>query len=292
MDTEQVVAELNVALGTNYGLARRLTGGYQGGAFELTDRETRVVLKWSDDPSWAPRVERAAKLVEKARAAGYPTPAWLAVGTASDGSPYALQEFVEGTQPADASTIDKALAEQLVEICETQRGLADDAETSWSDYVRGIVFQGWDGMWETVRSYDETSADLIAGYDRVCRPYRDVELPSADMVHGDLNVGNLIVHEGRIAGIVDIEAAAGGTRAYDLIALATSAARDNAPAGIDEYFYQAALNAAGHAAAAVCAASSYASIAAFVWKISPSSLPLVHRGGARLLQLLESVSPE
>jgi aminoglycoside phosphotransferase (APT) family kinase protein len=286
VDTEQVVTELNVALGTNYELTGRLTGGLQGGAYELTTGTTRVVLKWSNDPSWAPRVYRAARLVEKARAVGYPTPAWLAVGTSSDGSPYQLQEFVEGTQPTDASTIDQALATQLVEICETQHGLVDDAEANWSNYVHGIVFEGWDGMWETVRQYDETSAELIAGYEQLCRPYREVELPTTDLVHGDLNVGNLLVHNNRITGIVDIEAAGGGTRAYDLVALATSAARDNAPPGIDEFFYEAALKAAGHAATAVCAASAYASITAFVHTISPASLPLTHRGGARLLDLL------
>jgi hypothetical protein len=34
--TESVVAELNVALGTDYRLVRQLTGGFQSGAFELT----------------------------------------------------------------------------------------------------------------------------------------------------------------------------------------------------------------------------------------------------------------
>jgi hypothetical protein len=42
--TESVVAELNVALGTEYSLVRRLTGGLQSGAFELTEG---VVLKWT-----------------------------------------------------------------------------------------------------------------------------------------------------------------------------------------------------------------------------------------------------
>jgi aminoglycoside phosphotransferase (APT) family kinase protein len=288
VDTQDVVAEINVALGTNYQSVRRLAGGFQSGAFELTDGETRVVLKWTDDPSWAPRVRRAADLVAKARAAGYPTPAWLAVGTTSTGAPYQLQSFVEGEPLADASGVDLRLARELVEITETQRGLVDDGEVSWSGYVRGIVFHGRDDLWETVRRYDETSAELIAGYERVCRPYRDEELPSDDLVHGDLNVGNLIVRDGRIAAVIDIEAASGGTRAYDLIALATSAARDNAPPGVDEYFFHAALRAAGHPAAAICAASAYASIAAFVHTQFPDGLPLIHCGGRRLLQLLQN----
>jgi aminoglycoside phosphotransferase (APT) family kinase protein len=289
VDTAAVIAEVNVALGTDYQLVRRLAGGLQSGAFELSDGNTRVVLKWSADPSWAPRVHRAARLVAKARAAGYPTPAWLAVGTTSNGSPYQLQEFVEGTPLRDASTIDRGLAERLVEICELQRDLVDDREFSWSGYVRRIVFEGWDNdTWETVRRYDETSAELIAGYERVCRPYRDEELPADDLVHGDLNVSNLIVADGQLAAVIDIESASGGTRAYDLISLAASAARDNASPGVDEYFLQAALRAAGRPAAAVCAASAYATMAVFIHDKFPTFLPLIHEGGTRLLNLLET----
>ena len=58
--TESVVGEVNVALGTDYRMVRELAGGLQSSAYELTDGAARVVLKWSDDPGWAPRVRRAA----------------------------------------------------------------------------------------------------------------------------------------------------------------------------------------------------------------------------------------
>ena len=79
--TAEVVAHVNSTNGTSYQLVRRLAGGLQSGAFELSDGSSKVVLKWSEDPGWAHRVFRAAELVRKARAAGYPTPAWLAVST-------------------------------------------------------------------------------------------------------------------------------------------------------------------------------------------------------------------
>lgn len=114
--TESVVAELNVALGTDYRVVRQLTGGLQSTAWVLTGD---VVLKWTDNPAWEPRVRRAADLVRRARAAGYPTPAWLAVGTTAAGSPYQLQEFV----PGDPPVLDVALARELIGICELQRDL-------------------------------------------------------------------------------------------------------------------------------------------------------------------------
>lgn len=187
---------------------------------------TETVVEWTADPSWAPRVHRAADLVT-------------------------------------------------------------DDEPTWSAYARGVVFEGWGGMCERVRSHGGETAELLDRYDVLCRPYRDHPLPGNDLVHRDLNVSNLLVADGRIAGIIDVEAANGGSRAYDLVSLATSAARDGAPDGVDELFVEAALRAAGRATVAVCGASSYAGMAAFVQERSPESLGLVQQGARRLLELLD-----
>ncbi|MGW6199661.1 phosphotransferase family protein [Kribbella sp. NPDC055110] len=280
--TESVVAELNVALGTDYQLVQQLTGGLQSTAYELTGG---VVLKWTDNPAWAPLVRKAADLVRRARAVGYPTPAWLAVGTTAAGAPYQLQELVPGSPP----TLDDALARQLIEICELQRDLiAKDHDVTWSGWSSGVVFDGWDGVWERVLAYDEEASSLLRRYGELCRPYRDVELPHHDFVHGDLNMGNLLVADGRITGIVDIEAAGGGARAYDLVSLAASAARDGADAGVDELFLEAALRANGRAAVAVCAGAAFASVAEFVHTRPTYAQELVNHGGRRLLELLSA----
>ncbi|MEU4289331.1 aminoglycoside phosphotransferase family protein [Kribbella sp. NPDC026596] len=286
--TASVVAELNVALGTEYRLVRELAGGFQSSAYELTDGAARVVLKWSDNPGWAPRVRRAAELVRRARVVGYPTPEWLAVGTTAAGSPYQLQDFVPGSAVRDGSAVDEHLARELIGICETQRDLVPEDETNWSAWAAGVVFDGWDGVWARVRDYGGEETDLLERYDALCRPYRGHALPSDDLVHGDLNVGNLIVDNGRIAGIIDIEAAGGGSRAYDLVSLATSAARDGAPDGIDEVFLEAALRAGGRAAVAVCAAAAYVSIAEFVHTRSKGSPVLILHGARRVLELLDA----
>ncbi|WP_165949359.1 phosphotransferase family protein [Kribbella turkmenica] len=286
--TESVVTELNVALGTDYRLVRQLPGGFQSSAYELSDVGPRVVLKWCDDPGWAPRVHRAAELVRRARAAGYPTPAWLAVGTTAAGSPYQLQTYVEGRSLADASSIGPSLARELIRISETQRDLVPDQDSNWSVWSAGVVFDGWDGVWDRVLGYGGEATDLLERYGALCRPYRDHALPVDDLVHGDLNVGNVIVDNGRVAGIIDIEAAGGGSRAYDLVSLATSATRDGAPAGVDELFLEAALRAGGRTVVAICAAAAYATIAEFVRDRSTYSQELVLDGARRLLELLDA----
>jgi aminoglycoside phosphotransferase (APT) family kinase protein len=267
---------------------RQLAGGLQSSAYELTDGETAVVLKWAADPGWAPRVRRAHELVRRARTVGYPTPAWLTVGETAAGSPYQLQEFVTGEPLRIASVLDRRLAQELIAICELQRDLVPEDGVSWSGWSSGVVFDDWDGVWGRVHEYGGEVAELLDRYTELCRPYRGEVLPDDDLVHGDLNVGNLIVDNGRIAGIIDIEAAGGGSRAYDLVSLATSAARDGAPAGVDELFLEAALRAGGRAAVAVCAASAYVTIAEFVHERSKFSQDLVRQGGQRVLELLEA----
>ncbi|WP_405061062.1 aminoglycoside phosphotransferase family protein [Kribbella sp. NBC_01505] len=283
--TESVVAELNVALGTDYQLVRRLTGGLQSGAFELTDG---VVLKWTDRPDWAPRVRQAAELVRRARAVGYPTPEWLAVGTTAAGSPYQLQEFVAGTPVRGGSLVDEPLARQLIAICELQRDLVPEDRVNWSGYAHGVVFDGWDGVHERVHAYGGEVTELVDRYDALCRRYRDAVLPSDDLVHGDLNLGNLLVADGQVTGIIDIESAGAGSRAYDLVSLATSAARDGAPPGIDELFLEAALLAGGRATVAICAATAYVTIAEFAATLYPGSEELVAVGARRVLELLDA----
>ncbi|MEU4195004.1 aminoglycoside phosphotransferase family protein [Kribbella sp. NPDC026611] len=282
--TASVLAEVNVALGTEYELVRELTGGFQSGAYELTGG---VVLKWSSSPGWARRVRRAAELVRRARAVGYPTPAWLAVGTTAAGSPYQLQEFVAGTPVRDYTLVTAEVAREVIAICSLQRDLVPEEGVSWSVWSRGVVLEGWDGVWERVRGYGGETLELVERYEKLCRPYRDEVLPEDDLVHGDLNLGNLILDGDRVAGIVDVEAAGSGSRAYDLVSLATSAARDGAAPGVDELFVEAALQAGGRATVALCAGAAFVSIAEFVHERTGSA-EWIHYGAQRLLDLLDA----
>ncbi|MEU8224862.1 phosphotransferase [Kribbella sp. NPDC048915] len=101
-------------------------------------------------------------------------------------------------------------------------------------------------------------------------------------------MGNLLAEDGRITGIVDIEAAGSGTRGYDLVSLAASAFRDGAAEGVDEVFLEAALRASGRAAVAICAAAAFASVAEFAHERPPYAVDLVNGGGRRIVELLDA----
>lgn len=99
---EAFVRAVNSAHDTRFSLAGRLPGGYQTGAYKLVDEAGRpTVLKWWTAARPLERVIEAAETVAAARAAGWPTPAWLYYGLGPDSMPYEIQEFVRGSHRTD-----------------------------------------------------------------------------------------------------------------------------------------------------------------------------------------------
>jgi tRNA A-37 threonylcarbamoyl transferase component Bud32 len=153
----------------------RLDGGMQGGAWRVHDASgTPAVLKWINvDP------EEAAGVVEHARAAGYPTPAWLDHGTTDDGRHWCVQELVDGVPMRD---LDVAGAHLVVELVALQRTITPPTARTWPALGR----------------VDE-------------------------MVHSDLAVQNILLRDGKVAGVIDFEEAARGCACLDLLSPAANA---------------------------------------------------------------------
>ena len=59
-------------------------GGRSEGAFLVGAGSIRAVLKISPDPAWRARLAAAAPTLDRARAAGWPTPRWLDWGSSGD----------------------------------------------------------------------------------------------------------------------------------------------------------------------------------------------------------------
>jgi Phosphotransferase enzyme family len=92
----------------------------------------KAVLKWSPNRGWAPQIERAARAVAKIRSAGYPTPAWLAVGVTTNGLGYHIQELVPGRS---RNQVTAHGAELLIDVLERHAGLDPDPQRCWSQFV-------------------------------------------------------------------------------------------------------------------------------------------------------------
>jgi hypothetical protein len=148
VDVQVMLDAVNTEFRDRWQLERRLAGGWNEGAYLLSRRGgSRAVLKWrTSEPE---RLLGARERVDAARALGWPAPAWLATGRAPAGGAWVVQEFIDGWPPPQLTD---AVAEQMIEIFDVQASLFPAAASGWGQWVRGVVFEDWDGLRDRVRS--------------------------------------------------------------------------------------------------------------------------------------------
>ncbi|MBO0883027.1 MAG: phosphotransferase, partial [Mycobacterium sp.] len=227
--TRRLLSYINRTHDVDFTLVGKMTGGFQGGAWRVHDSAGRAaVLKWSANQAWGPKVVQAAPVIAAARRAGWPTPAWLLVGQTSRGYPYEIQEHCDRTP---AGRVDHALIREVTPILQLQRGLYPDTDHDHSRYAYGAVFGDESGLQEQLRNHSTTTAALLDEIVDWTAPYRDVSLPTDDLVHGDFNPDNILRTDETITALVDTDAVGKGTYLSDLATLLCSAALWDSEAG-------------------------------------------------------------
>jgi aminoglycoside phosphotransferase (APT) family kinase protein len=267
-----ILADANRTHGTSYHLAAPLNGGVQSGTWLLRDgknEDAAAVLKWSPNRTWAPQIRRAGRAVQRARAAGYPTPAWLAAGVAELGFPYYIQQYVPGRSPRHLTV---EVAERLIPVLEHQRGLDIDPHHCWSQYARDRLAGGWDHARKAMAGSGPRGLRFVASIDALFAFFGQVELPTGDLVHGDFRLDNILFSSEQVAAVVDIEALGSGTRAFDYATLLT--VDDVDPAGW-ELTRIAGEQVAGPGVLAHCFALVALELADFVRQHAPGRLPVI-----------------
>jgi aminoglycoside phosphotransferase (APT) family kinase protein len=281
-----VLAEINERHGFDYVLIQRFAGGKLSGAYLVRGPDgDQAVLKWSPVRSWAEQVQRAAPAVARVRAAGWPTPAWLAVGETTKGFPYQVQEFAPGSPMADLGRREVALILDLVEI---QAGLDPDPDRDGSQYVRECVFDNKSGYREMVRSLGVDGAAVVEAFERLCAPHRHVVVPSGDLVHGDLGTPNVLVDDNRLIAVIDVEALGSGTRVIDLASVLREGYLWRGHADALVQLHRAAEAIAGPEVLAICTAASVFAVLAFVAQHAQEELATASAGALRLAAELGS----
>lgn len=167
------------------------------------------MLKWHPPAHANRHLAATSDLLERARRAGWNSPRWLAFGTLSDGREYVIEELIDGARAArfDADDLQLVLSANRL-----QSGLGGDMPRDWSDYLWRVLWVDEGGSGGRLRAQQDTRSLLeriLAANDR------DARLPSADLVHGDVGLDNVLIREGR-PWFIDAEHAGRGTRAYDL----------------------------------------------------------------------------
>lgn len=200
-------------------------------------------------------MERLPRLVDRVRAAGYPTPRWLAAGETADGTTYQVVDFVSGESML-RSRLTLRTVEHLIEVIERQSGLDPDPTLNWSEYVRECAFgDGENDPRPMTRRLGQSGIDLIDRFDALLAPYAGLELPRADLVHGDLNTSNVMCQNDEITGIVDAESLGSGTRALDYATLLPRLLKQGASPEVISAIRRAGQQVAGPGVFAACGAA-------------------------------------
>jgi hypothetical protein len=211
----EVLDDVAGVVGAEVTLLSRLSGGVNAGAMrvQLAGRAYAVLKAVPRaHPNHLDETLRAQRVVEHMRRRGYPTPAWLGVGATAT-HVWHLMDFVDA---ASVRELTPSNVEQLMEIIELQAGQASEPYNHWSYAWR--VATGQESAVAGLSGYSSVVSALVERLRLVCA---DVPPPreAPDMVHADLNPSNVLVRDGAVVAVVDIENAGSGTRATDLTTL-------------------------------------------------------------------------
>ncbi|MBI4936586.1 MAG: phosphotransferase [Actinobacteria bacterium] len=211
----EVLEAVASVVGAEVTVLGRLPGGVNAGAMRVqlaggADAVLKVVSR--AHPNQLDETLRARRVVEHMRGRGYPTPAWLGVGATST-HVWHLINYVDAAPVAELTA---SIVEQLMEIIELQAGQASEPHDHWSYAWR--VTTGRESAVAGLSGYSSKVSALVERLRLVCA---DLPPPrgAPDMVHADLNPSNVLVRDGAVVALVDIENAGSGTRATDLTTL-------------------------------------------------------------------------
>lgn len=251
--TPRLLNEVNQAHGLNFALRERCQDGV-GGAWLLSDGGgSRSILKV--DNGMARRMAYLPQIIDRIRAAGYPTPRWLAAGVTVDGTAYHIVDFVSG-EPMSRSPLTLRAVEQLIDVIEGQANLDPDPTQDWSRYAWECAFGDSVGDPRPMtRQLGRSGIELIERFDDLLDPYADIQLPHGDLVHGDCNTSNVMRQHDEITGIVDAESSGSGTRAVDYATLLRDVMEKGADPDVISAIRRAGQAVAGRGVFTVCAAA-------------------------------------
>nr|WP_243395285.1 phosphotransferase [Nocardioides currus] len=257
-------------MGAEVSVLGHLRGGINDGAVRVElAGGTTAVLKAAPrtHPDQLDETLRAQRIVERMRRCGYPTPAWLGVGSTAT-HVWHVMDFVDA-DPAPELT--PSLAEQLMAIIELQAGQGSEPYDHWSYAWRVATGASWAGK---PRDLPETTEQLLLRQSMARLPAHSVEVSALvgrlrqqcagvppprrapDMVHADIATpSNVLVRDGAVVAVVDVGNAGSGTRAIDLTALVWTTYRDASLDDVRRCLWTRILDQVGGEAAAVLTAA-------------------------------------
>lgn len=278
--TRQVIRDVNSNHGTAFELVRRIPGGFQEGAYELvTPGGDRAVLKWNTTSTPASRLEEAARIIDRARTAGWPTPEWLTYGVTERGERYVVQELVDGEH---RDKLDEATLDLLLEVNAIQADLKPETQLEWSAYAVDVIFGNRDGMIEQLARFSPEGEEFRRAISDLCGEDAAIHIPADDLVCGVFSLENILFHADSVAAIIDVGAVGRGCRAFDLAVLYSRIdLEDPGSRVVEARLREAAHSVAGEAVFNVCLAAEVVGVLAFGLRHWPDGVAKASRTWAQ-----------
>lgn len=214
-------------VGEGFELVRTLPGGR---ALEIVGSDgSRSVLKWDSVEESKQRRRVAIDAARRLGAeAGWPVPAF---DLAEDSQwLYVRQDLMLGEEPTQLT---RRLFEQVAELIDATEGLGSSSPSDWPDrLVDTLVAAPVDPTiycsHEPLRQHSPTGRRLISRIEEIGAEALALEAANSgvggadDLMHWDLHPGNLLVLDGNVSAVIDLDNAGPGRRGFDLVTFALS----------------------------------------------------------------------
>jgi aminoglycoside phosphotransferase (APT) family kinase protein len=219
MTPEAALELVNASESTSYALNSQYSGDQDHGTYLVVSHEgARAVLKTSRNPMWLSQVTRATAATNHLKSVNYPVPTYRASGSTDSGTYWLLSEL-PGSLLAKAPT--KEQITDVIRLIELQQGqaISELQGQDWDWYIADVVFQGEDGMVRAMMKFSPDTSALVADIEGLVVGLQNKVLSKTDLVHGDMNINQILFDGQTVSGVLDWDQAGYGDRAIDLVAL-------------------------------------------------------------------------
>lgn len=217
MEPVELLQRINALHQTTFMLVEKYSDGEQG-AFAITDQSgERYVLKWAAGAHNLHWMEGARTVTDRLRSVGYPAPRYLYIGRLSGGI-YSVQSTLPGSP---LRTLTTALLPRLLALNELQAGRAIPGGRDWhQEVIKTVLFGGDEYCLHTsLQQHSQDTADLLRQLQALVIAYQDEFHRTGDMVHGDFQQSNILIHDGQISGVIDWDGWNAGDCTFDIATL-------------------------------------------------------------------------
>lgn len=228
LDVLVAAGELSAADRSRDWAVTQLAGGWSRHTHLLTDGTTSYVVRVKPPGSLLDTdLEQEYRTYVALRSAKVPVPATYGVNTAQDtafGGPFFVMDWVQGSAPSTWQRIDREALEANwastrslgTDLLETVVGIHQCPVTDFAHLgpVRDFpaVVDRWQDTFERQRLVRDPIIDESFDWVRS----REPDPVPAALVHGDYRIGNAMVHNDRLAAMMDWELAYLGDPRFDL----------------------------------------------------------------------------